>query len=470
MSQPSKDLDALFRDLPSGPDPDAEALALPDAGQVLGPSPESEPIPITPVKGAAGGYLVVKLDLRARAWLVAPPDQFLSDMSEGELVPMLESLRFGDFTELVGQLVTRLASCFGDAAAAWRRRALIMAARVIREAGPAVSELMMDRASRPLVKLLQNETDAEAAAALGEAVCAFGETALKAGRLTSFADLLRNGLRRKTGRDRPTQLVQVGMFARLQSLARVATPNPVIEAIKAGPEEIRQGAVIIAGVMGPGLVPDLIGLICGSESMEVRVAAAKALREIGTGQAELAARVAKESEPLVARRALEVLELSGEGSVSAAVHRGLDHPDAEVRVAAFKVVRRVDKPVAVATLRPLLAGTDPAKVDGALVAIKDLGLSELGSEVARRLEGATEEEELRKLLEVLLAAPSTAALPALRKIVQSKRMLGLRPQYPDAVRALAVQIAAKLNHPTAKEILELALDDRSETVRRAVRR
>ena len=64
---------------------------------------ESEPIPIGPVR-TAPGYLVIRVDLRARAALVSPIDYFLSERSEKELPLMTETLRFGDLGDLADAL------------------------------------------------------------------------------------------------------------------------------------------------------------------------------------------------------------------------------------------------------------------------------------------------------------------------------------------------------------------------------
>ena len=75
---------------------------------------ESEPIPIGPVRTAAPAYLVIRVDLRARACLVSPMDYFLSERSEKELSLMIETLRFGDLGDLADALVSRLAGCLAE--------------------------------------------------------------------------------------------------------------------------------------------------------------------------------------------------------------------------------------------------------------------------------------------------------------------------------------------------------------------
>jgi len=141
---------------------------------------ESEPIPIAPVK-AAPAYLVIRVDLRARACLVSPLEYFLSERSEKELPLMTETLRFGDLGDLADALVARLASCMAEPEVTWRRRAILMVTRLLADATGESRDQLISTLREPLQSCLISETDRDALRLLTETVRLWARGALERG-------------------------------------------------------------------------------------------------------------------------------------------------------------------------------------------------------------------------------------------------------------------------------------------------
>ncbi len=482
----STDLDALFKGLKieipaeeavedeNAPLPE---MTLPDVGQAatgdaLLPFPDAEPLPIAPLRAvSSGGYLVVKLDLRARGWLVAPADRFLTDEGEGEVVPMIESLRFGNFNELADQVVAKLVFHLGETDPVLRRRAVTMTAKVFRNSNPDRAWALHEKFRGQLVAMLEKETDSGVLTALGDAWLAVVELAWSQKKLEFLADLVKTQLRRVGGRDLLARLPHPAFHAKTAELVKAGAPNPLLEAIRKGNLESRDAAWRAAPLFGAPLLPELEAVIRTSEFIDARQAAARAIKEIGgSGPQHLASLVKPDAEPRMLVRILGVLDVVATPTMSVSIQLALQHKDPEVQTAAFKLVRRLEKGPAVAILRQALASAEPRVVDAAMITAKDLAYVEVVPEIAKRLDEAKEEPEIRKILEILAAVPAPTAIQSLRKVFEQRKKFPMFKGLNDDVRALAVAIAARIQHPAAQELVEEAKDDKSDLVRKAANR
>ena len=433
---------------------------------------ESEPIPIGPVRKAPG-YLVIRVDLRARACLVSPIDYFLSERSEKELPLMIETLRFGDLGDLADALVARLAACLGEGDASWRRRAILMVTRLLADATGESRDKLISTFREPLQACLLGETDKDALRLLAEAIRAWAKGALEARRLPLLAGFIQQAVRPKLDAAATPREFKIGIQSKMQTLAAGGGGEPALEMLRTSPAPLRHMAIQILATLGAPMIPELIELVATHPSSDVRKMAAVALKEVGgTAQQDLSRLVRADAPAPRAIRALEVLEMAGPGNIATPVYEALRHPDPGVAREAVKLVRRVERPVAIATLRWVLLKDDLNVRTAALDIVRDLKMADLAGDVARLMQDPVVDEDLLKAAcRTLAAVPTPAALPHLKRIFEQKgRAFGFVKGLSDETRAMAVAAAAAMDHPDAKELTNQASKDKSAAVRDAAQR
>jgi diguanylate cyclase (GGDEF)-like protein len=430
------------------------------------PDSEAEPIPIGPVKSGSG-YLVIRVDLRARACLVSPVEYFLSERSEKELPLMIETLRFGDLEDLANALVARLGACLAEPEAQWRRRAILIATRLLADASGESRDQILSGLREPLQACLLSETDRDALRLLSEVVRGWAKGAIETRRLPLLAGFFMQGVRPKLESAGTPREFKIALQSKLQTLAAGGGANPVVDMLKTSPEPLRRMAVQILSMLGSPLIPTLVEIVCGHTNSDVRRAAAGTLKEIGgTAQQDLSRVVRADAPAIRALRVLEVLELAGPGNIATPVYEALLHADPAVAKEAVKLVKRVERPVTVATLRWVLMKEDVKVRLAALDMVRDLKLTDLGGEVARLAQNSTDETLLRSACRTLVAVPTPSALPALRRIFEQKdRAFGFVKGFSEDTRAAAIAAAAVINHPEARELVSKAASDKSVAVR-----
>lgn len=429
----------------------------------------SEPIPIGPVRNASPGYLVIRVDLRARACLISPIDYFLSERSEKELPLMIETLRFGDLDDLADALVTRVASCLGEKSASWRRRAILMATRLLADASGESRDKLISTLREPLQACLLEETDPDSLRLLAEAVRSWAKGALDARRLPLLAGFLSAAVRPKLDAAATPREFKMSLQSKLQTLAADGGGEPALDMLRNSAATLRHMAIQILSVLGAPMIPPLTEIVATHPSSEVRRMAAVALKEIGgTAQQDLARLVRAEAASDRITHVLEVLELAGPGNVATPVHEALRHPDPKVGREAVNLVGRVERPVAIATVRWVLMKDEFTVRSIALDMVKNLKLTELASDVARLLQEPAGEELMKVVCRALAEVPTPSAIPHLRRIFDQKgRAFGFVKGLSEETRALAVAAAAVIDHPDAKALTALAANDKSAVVRDA---
>ena len=447
--------------LPSVPGPVSEGIT--------GLEDESEPIPIGPVRAQSPGYLVIRVDLRARACLVSPIDYFLSERSEKELPLMIETLRFGDLGDLADALVNRLAVSLGEQEAAWRRRAILMMTRLLGDATGESRDKLISTFREPLQKCLLEETDKDALRLLTETVRVWAKGALEARRLPLLAGFLAAAVRPKLDSADTPREFKMGLQQKLQSLSADHGGGPALEMLRTSPAPLRHMAIQILSMLGAPLIPELIEIVTTHPAADVRKMAAVALKEIGgTAQQDLS-RLVKEGAPaLPTIRALEVLELAGPGNIATPVYESLRHVDPKVGAEAIKLVRRVERPVAVATLRWILMKDDVKVRTVAFDLVREMKVTELANDIARLLHEGADEDLIKAACRTLAIVPTPSAIPNLKRIFEQKgRAFGFVRGLSDEARALAVAAAFAINHDEARAIVGEAAKDKSLAVREA---
>jgi len=447
---------------------DMHLPSVPRAGSEEHPGleEESEPIPIAPVK-AAPAYLVIRVDLRARACLVSPLEYFLSERAEKELPLMTETLRFGDLGDLADALVARLASCMAEPEVTWRRRAILMVTRLLADASGESRDQLISTLREPLQACLITETDRDALRLLTETVRLWARGALEARRLPLLAGFLAQAVRPKMEAAATPREFKIGLQSKLQTLAADGGGGPIIEMLQNSPEPLRRMAVQILAVLGGPLIPQLVEIVATHSNSDVRKATAATLREIGgTAQQDLSRLVRADAPSNRVLRALEFLELAGPGNIATPVYEALRHPDANVGKEAVKLVKRVERAVAVATLRWVLMKEDPKVRTAALDIVREMKIADVAVDVARLLQGTPDEALVKAVCRTLVAVPTPSAIPHLRRIFEQKdRAFGFVKGLSEDTRAAAVAAASAINHPEAQELVQRAIGDKSMTVR-----
>jgi HEAT repeat protein len=409
-----------------------------------------------------------QLEERARALLAAPVSEFVSEAVERELPTIVSALAGGAAQALAEDLVGRLAGCMREDEGAIRRRAVSMAGRALTETSTAAKEMVLARFQDQLQLSLAAERDAAVVRLLGDAARSWMSAALLTNQIPALMGFLSGGLKlRYESADAPVTL-RTSVSATLRLLAE-RTPHPVLEAIASGNPRARQAAMKVAGLVGAALTPSLVALVSTHADGQVRRTAAAALKEIGgTAGAELADVVKPQADANTITRVLEVYELASPANLSSVVLAALKHADAAVRQSAFRLLRRGERHAAVDTLRTLLAMEDAETRSEALSLARDRKFADLVPDVVRMCEKLEDDNLLRQACYYFRECPSRSALPVLQRLFEKRtRIFGLVKGATTRTRAAAVEAMARINDPVVKQLMEIAQEDRSQTVRRA---
>lgn len=224
-------------------------------------------------------------------------------------------------------------------------------------------------------------------------------------------------------------------------------------------------------MIGAPMIAPLIQMIAQSERLEARRIAAEALKEIGgTASMELARFVRDDVPAEQACRVLRIIETVGEAGISTSFFASLSHPDPLVLAAAFELVKRAPRPVALAILRKAMTYDRMAVVTTALAAAQEMKCAELAPEVSRLLLTLPDEAAVRATLTFLAEYPTPEAVPGLQRIYDQRgRMFGLVKGFSSETRALAVSVASRIKHPEARALVQSAQGERDTIVRKAAR-
>ncbi len=420
-----------------------------------------------PVDESAYGGITIRADVRARAYLKAGPDKYLSEDFEHEFGPLLEVLNFGWTAQLGMQLVERLAELARDPSPQFRERALRVMATGLSETSSAEARgPLVTRACEVLGHIVTGEIEGSVLRVAADVIPPCIAAAFVLGRFDAVADLLQRVRKRIDTKTAPPEF-KSKISAKLLEMA--GPEGPMAGAIRAVATPIRESALRISGMFGPPLVPVLVEFIAESDDAAHRKLATAALKEIGgNAAAELIKLVTFDGPVERVARVLSVLETCGPGSLAGAVAAAVDHADAGVRAAAFAMVKRADKPLAAGGLRKLTASERPEIALAAIGLAAELGLQDLGLDITRIAQSSNDEAVVRACCDYFGRVKVPASVPALRRIFDARaRMFGLVKGFSDETRAMAVKAAAALTHQDATDLVESAKQDRSPDVRRA---
>lgn len=406
---------------------------------------------------------------RAKALVSAPLQEFLSKETGDKLPLLLHGLFHTKRSHLVEPLVDRFGASLREADGELRRLAAESIARICRQSPPAGKELLLRRLDPALLDALDAEREEPALEALGNAAQAFAAAAAATAqtkllvkllaRISSMPDLLQR-----------LPALRKGMAA--LAVESPEAPEEIVDLMSRGDPALREGATRLAVLIGPSMAPQLTLLIVTSHEVTVRRAAAETMKAIGAGPQTLTGHVKPDGGSHTLRNILSVYELTGPAprELAQVLKQASQHADVSVREAAAALLNRAKTLVTPILVSELLASPDSIIQRGALAVAKDMKIREAAAGILKIAEQTEAEDLLRSACNYFREVPTKDALPILSKLFTSRtRAFGLMKGMSDPTRVAAVEALRRLDIPEARKLLDRAMTDGSETVRRAAK-
>ncbi|MEE8326227.1 MAG: diguanylate cyclase [candidate division NC10 bacterium] len=371
---------------------------------------------------------------RVAQWLQDPLAAFLEGQVQEEIAPILGTLLGVEREDLARQLVGRTTGALAEADGSLRRKAAEGLHVSLRGVGEASVDWLLDLMLETVADAVSRETEPEAFQ---------GEVELS-------AEILKRLLQRR-------DLVRGAPLA--EALGRLPTRKPEMENFV---EPVRRFV--------DSLAPHLMKLILEGEDLETSRVAATLLRAQGNAAFRLLSQeLARAASLEKTCRIVAVLDV-----VAPALGRDffflLGHSEVQVRAEMAQALTRLSRVQAVRFLRQAMSQPEPEVVLGALECVRGLGGVELIDSVIGLLDHPPSEHVLRvACLRLGTLQDARAVSPLLRILGRRPRFFGLRKGLPEEIRATAARALGELGFPEAREGLEVAVKDRSNSVRAAVR-
>ena len=371
---------------------------------------------------------------RVAQWLQDPLAAFLEGQVQEEIAPILGTLLGVEREDLARQLVGRTTGALAEADGSLRRKAAEGLHVSLRGVGEASVDWLLDLMLKTVADAVSRETEPEAFQ---------GEVELS-------AEILKRLLQRR-------DLVRGAPLA--EALGRLPTRKPEMENFV---EPVRRFV--------DSLAPHLMKLILEGEDLETSRVAATLLRAQGNAAFRLLSQeLARAASLEKTCRIVAVLDV-----VAPALGRDffflLGHSEVQVRAEMAQALTRLSRVQAVRFLRQAMSQPEPEVVLGALECVRGLGGVELIDSVIGLLDHPPSEHVLRvACLRLGTLQDARAVSPLLRILGRRPRFFGLRKGLPEEIRATAARALGELGFPEAREGLEVAVKDPSNSVRAAVR-
>jgi HEAT repeat protein len=267
------------------------------------------------------------------------------------------------------------------------------------------------------------------------------------------------------------QAIKAAMSMTLMMVGMLATEETA-ELISRGDPLLREGAGRVAAMIGPTMVHPLLSLILVSGDITVRRVAAGTMKEIGDGTRQLALQVKPDGPPAPLRNILSVYELSGPGGgeISQVLRAASQHADLSVREAAAGLLVRAKTLVSPILVSELLEKNDGTIQKAAITVAKDEKIRQAAAGILKIAEQSQDEDVLRAACNYFRECPAREAIPILGRLFNSRtRAFGLLKGMSDPTRVAAVEALRRVNDPEARKMIDRALTDGSDTVRRAAK-
>ncbi|MFQ5988455.1 MAG: diguanylate cyclase [Candidatus Methylomirabilales bacterium] len=371
---------------------------------------------------------------RVVQWLSDPLGAFLEGQVQEEIAHVLGYLRGVGREDLAEQLVERTKGALGEPDGSLRRQAaeglLISLKGVDDESADWMLDLMLD----PIADVVRKETDPEPFQA---------EVELS-------AEILKRLLQRR-------DLVRGAPLA--EALTRPLSGGPGADHSL---EPIRRFV--------DALAPYLLKLILEGEDAEGPRVAATLLRLQGNAAVrQLSQELGRATSVEKMCRIVAVLDIVAP-ALGSDFFFLLGHPEVHVRSEMARTITRLSRVQAVRFLRQAMNQPESEVVLGAFECVHGLGGVELIDSMIALLDHPPSEHVLRVVCHHLGTLKDTrAVIPLLRILGSRPRFFGLRKGLPEDIRTTAARALGELSSPEAREGLELAFKDPSNTVRAAAR-
>jgi hypothetical protein len=371
---------------------------------------------------------------RVAQWLQDPLAAFLEGQVQEEIAPILGTLLGVEREDLARQLVGRTTGALAEADGSLRRKAAEGLHVSLRSVGQASVDWLLDLMLETIADAVSRETEPEAFQ---------GEVELS-------AEILKRLLQRR-------DLVRGAPLA--EALGRLPTRKPEMESFV---KPVRKFV--------DSLAPYLMKLILEGEDLETSRVAATLLRAQGNAAFRLLSQeLARAASLEKTCRIVAVLDIVAP-ALGSDFFFLLGHSEVQVRAEMAQALTRLSRVQAVRFLRQAMRQPEPEVVLGALECVRGLGGVELIDSVIGLLDHPPSEHVLRvACLRLGTLQDARAVSPLLRILGRRPRFFGLRKGLPEEIRATAARALGELGFPEAREGLEVAVKDPSNSVRAAVR-
>ncbi len=435
------------------------AAARLEAAQM--PEPESSMPPVSEAERM--------LELAAR-WLKDPLEVFLEPQVQEELASVLVGLRELGREDLATQLVGRTAGALRESDGKVRGRAAQGVSHCMARMDDNSRPWLLAKILDPLCGAVRRETQRQSFRAEVALATEILIRLVGAGDFVSAARLSEalGGSLQSPG---PEAEWFIGVVRGLvDALTAAGVIDTVLKALKDADGARRQQAGAILGGLGTAAVPLLLRVTLEGNDEEIYRAAAGLLRTQGeTGVRLLTQELERSASIAQLTRIVAVLDVISPALGTEFLFL-LGHPEVEVRAEIARTLARLPRAQAARFLGHALGQRKSEVVLGALECVRGLRVMEVLDAVVRLIENPPNPHVQRMACLCLGGLKDARSVPALVEILGRRpRFFGLVKGLPEAIRATAARSLGELAFLEAKEALQVALRDRSKTVRSASR-
>jgi HEAT repeat protein len=258
-----------------------------------------------------------------------------------------------------------------------------------------------------------------------------------------------------------------------QVLAREETIFQMAELLEEAPERLNDSAVPrLLGYFPPAAIVPLLRAVERSERISTRQVLESCIQRIGEANRDQLVELLRDPDPAVVRVALQWIARIGIGSAVNEVVKFLRHPEASLRAAAVEALASLNAAAAGNAIVPLLQDEEREVRVAAARALGEFAFGPareaLEAALASRTLREADRTEKLAFFEAFGRLAGVEGVPALNRFLNSRSWIG-RGESTE-VRACAALALARIRHPSAREALLAAANDRDPVVRSAVAR
>ncbi len=426
-----------------------------DGGAGTEPEPEPEPEPVA-------------TDVVERAEQIAgyPPDKLLAAEAVAEVPGILKTLLRGRKSALLQELIGAFTSILSSGAAELHGKATKALLNIYQKSVIEVQEVLLTLSRDAVIDALASEKSPQACANLLHFAGQVARRCVEQGDFDSL-DRTVTAMGERAMEEGEGSEIQKAAEEALASLFGSTAFRTLLIKVKSPSFGASRQVIDILAAFENLAVPILVSLIEEAEAENTRRFAAKAIREIGPDAVKaLTGELTRYASPGFACRILGVLG-EVEADVGQAVSQTIMHPDEKVRAGSVQALKGMERRAAVDVLAGVAGGKDPEGVRFAVAALGALGYAESVDWLAGLLEEPGDPVTQTAACAALGMIADPKAVPVLKKVAESKRMLGLSTVFPNEVRAAAAAALAAIGGDKAATVLERLARDKRTAIRKA---